>query len=87
MCGSDVGEWEKVLAAIELLRETQEHHQHGDSSPDLIGGALLDGEVQRHLQDGLEPWDAFEQACASLGGAVAEDGPESFCQRQQPGGS
>ena len=78
---------EKVLAAIERLRETQEHHQHGESSPDVIGGALLDGEVQRHLQDGLEPWDAFEQACASLGGAVAEDGPESFCQRQQPGGS
>ena len=78
---------EKVLAAIERLRETQEHHQHGESSPDVIGGALLDGEVQRHLQDGLEPWDAFERACASLGGAVAEDGPESFCQRQQPGGS
>ena len=71
-----------VLKAIERLRETQEHHQHGSSDPDVIGGALLDGEVQRLLQAGLEPWEAFQRACANLGGSIEEDGPESFCQRR-----
>lgn len=71
-----------VLEAIERLRETQDHHQHGSSKPDVIGGALLDGEVQRLLLDGLSPWEAFQTACNSLGGSIEEDGPESFCQRR-----
>ena len=71
-----------VLEAIERLRMTQEHHQHGSSDTDVIGGALLDGEVQRLLLDGLSPWEAFQTACDSLGGSIEEDGPESFCQRR-----
>lgn len=71
-----------VLDAIERLRETQDHHQHGSGDPDVIGGALLDGEVQRFLQEGADPWEAFQNACASLGGRIEEDGPESFCQRR-----
>ena len=72
----------RALEAIERLRETQDHHQHGSSKPDVIGGALLDGEVQRLLLDGLSPWEAFQTACDSLGGSIEEDGPESFCQRR-----
>ena len=70
------------LEAIERLRMTQEHHQHSSSNTDVIGGALLDGEVQRLLLDGLSPWEAFQTACDSLGGSIEEDGPESFCQRR-----
>ena len=71
-----------VETAIKLLRETEEHQQHGSTDPDVIGGDDLETSVQSHLREGMDPWNAFESGCADLGGEVIEDGPESFCRRK-----
>ena len=62
--------------------EIKPNDDNGSGDTDVIGGALLDGEVQRFLQEGVDPWEAFQSACTSLGGRIEEDGPESFCQRR-----
>ena len=72
---------EKVVNAIENLRDSQEHLQHGSNQEDLITGIKLDQEVQQQIQQGLDPWEAFQKGCSKLGGIVEEDGPESFCVR------
>ena len=77
----------KVEQAIARIGDSQEHHQHGDASSDLISGAELDRAVQQQLDLGLEPWQAFEVGCRTLGGQVEEDGPESFCRRRDPTGA
>ena len=68
--------------AIEQLRQTEEHRQHGSSNPDVISGDKLESSVQQQMQLGLDPWDAFRSACEEHGGLIEEDGPESFCRRQ-----
>ena len=58
-----------------------EHNQHAAQPVDVISGQQLEQAVQRQLKQGVDPWDAFQAGCKSLGGHVKEDGPESFCQR------
>jgi hypothetical protein len=58
-----------------------EHNQHSAQPVDVISGQQLEQAVQRQLRQGVEPWEAFQAGCRSLGGHVKEDGPESFCQR------
>ena len=58
-----------------------EHNQHAAEPSDVISGEELEQAVQRQLNQGIEPWDAFQAGCQSLGGWVKEDGPESVCQR------
>ena len=58
-----------------------EHNQHAAQSSDVISGQELDRAVQHQLRQAVEPWDAFQAGCQSLGGQVKEDGPESVCQR------
>ena len=62
-----------------------EHNQHAEEPSDVISGEELEQAVQRQLIQGIEPWDAFQAGCQSLGGWVKEDGPESFCQRPTTG--
>ena len=62
-----------------------EHNQHAAEPSDVISGEELEEAVQRQLIQGIEPWDAFQAGCQSLGGRVKEDGPESFCQRPTTG--
>ena len=76
-----------VEQAIARIGDSQEHHQHGDGRSDVISGSQLDRAVQQQLDRGLEPWQAFEAGCRSLGGQVEEDGPESFCRRRGPTGA
>lgn len=71
-----------IESAINALRSTQEHQQHGASDPDVIAGAELDEAVRDRLVSGMDPWEAFQESCSNLGGAVEEDGPESFCLRR-----
>jgi hypothetical protein len=47
----------------------------------VISGQELNRAVQHQLGQAVEPWDAFQAGCQSLGGQVKEDGPESVCQR------
>ena len=72
---------------IARIGDSQEHHQHGDARSDVISGVELDRAVQQLLDLGLEPWQAFEAGCRTLGGQVEEDGPESFCRRREPTGA
>ena len=74
-----------VESAIEELRSTAEHRQHGESGPDVIQGPDLETAVQSSISAGQDPWDAFLAACRKLGGQVVEEGPESFCRRQSDG--
>ena len=62
-----------------------EHNQHAAQPVDVISGQQLEQAVQRQLKQGVDPWDAFQAGCKSLGGHVKEDGPESFCQRPTTG--
>ena len=62
-----------------------EHNQHAAEPSNVISGEELEQAVQRQLIQGIEPWDAFQAGCQSLGGRVKEDGPESFCQRPATG--
>jgi hypothetical protein len=62
-----------------------EHNQHAAQPVDVISGQQLEQAVQRQLKQGVDPWDAFQAGCKSLGGHVKEDGPESFCQRPATG--
>ncbi len=78
---------DRVEAAIEQLRDTEEHQQHGSTDPNVIAGAELEAAVQKELKAGTDPWDAFQSACRLLGGHVEEDGPESFCRRRSDKGS
>ena len=73
-----------VETAIRQLRDTEEHQPHGSTDPNVISGEELETSVQTHLQDGVDPWTAFQSGCADLGGQVIEDGPESFCRRNVP---
>ena len=77
----------KVEQAIARIGDSQEHHQHGDARSDVISGSELNRAVQQQLDLGLEPWQAFEVGCRTLGGQVEEDGPESFCRRRDPTGA
>ena len=45
-----------VETAIEQLRQTEEHRQHGSSNPDVISGDKLESSVQQQMQLGLDPW-------------------------------
>jgi len=76
-----------VEQAIARIGDSQEHHQHGDARSDVISGSELNRAVQQQLDLGLEPWQAFEVGCRTLGGQVEEDGPESFCRRRDPTGA
>ena len=71
---------ERIEAAIDVLGDAQEHHQHPASHRNGITGTELEQAVQDQLRNGVDPWDAFEAGCRSLGGLVVEDGPESFCK-------
>ena len=71
---------ERIEAAINVLGNAQEHHQHPASNRNGITGTELEQAVQDQLRNGIDPWDAFEAGCRSLGGLVVEDGPESFCR-------
>ena len=86
--------WWKSKAEVQKLRiETGlasfdrgiEHNQHAAQPVDVISGQQLEQAVQRQLRQGVDPWDAFQAGCKSLGGHVKEDGPESFCQRPATG--
>lgn len=72
-----------IETAIERLRDSEQHQQHGASDPDVISGAELEAAVQKRLRSGEDPWDAFRIACEQLGGQLEEDGPESFCRRRR----
>ncbi|QNJ13226.1 hypothetical protein SynA18461_00572 [Synechococcus sp. A18-46.1] len=76
-----------VEQAIARIGDSQEHHQHGAARSDVISGSELNRAVQQQLDLGLEPWQAFEVGCRTLGGQVEEDGPESFCRRRDPTGA
>ena len=72
---------EQVEATIAALGDAQEHHQHPADQTSGISAADLEQAVQTQLKHGVDPWNAFEAGCRSLGGLVIEDGPESFCRR------
>ena len=71
-----------VEQAIARIGDSQQHQQHGETHANVISGTDLDRAVQQQLEQGLEPWQAFEAGCRALGGQVEEDGPESFCRRR-----
>jgi len=71
----------RIEAGLASLDSGSEHNQHAAQPSDVIAGQELEREVQRQLEQGFEPWEAFQAGCKSLGGQVEEDGPESFCQR------
>ena len=71
---------QRVHTALAALDDSQDHRQHGSSHGAVIEGEALNNAVEQKLQQGLEAWSAFEAGCRSLGGAVEEDGPESFCR-------
>ena len=71
---------QRIDAALAALDDSREHRQHGSSHGAVIEGEALNNAVEQKLQQGLEAWSAFEAGCRSLGGAVEEDGPESFCR-------
>ena len=76
---------ERIESAINALGDAQEHHQHPASPRNGITGTELEQAVQDQLRNGVDPWDAFEAGCRSLGGLVVEDGPESFCRPLRTG--
>ena len=76
---------ERIEAAINVLGDAQEHHQHPVGNRNGITGSELEQAVQDQLRNGVDPWDAFEAGCRSLGGLVVEDGPESFCRPLRAG--
>ena len=71
---------QQLNAALATLEASQEHLQHGSHHDNVLEGEALNQAVEQKLQQGLEPWMAFEAGCRSLGGTVEEDGPESFCR-------
>ncbi len=72
----------QVEAGIEGLRQRDhgEHDSHGGLGSN-VPEAQLNRLVDQKLQQGLDDWQAFSQACAELGGQVVEDGPETTCRR------
>ena len=76
---------ERIEAAINVLGDAQEHHQHPVDNRNGITGSELEQAVEDQLRNGVDPWDAFEAGCRSLGGLVVEDGPESFCRPLRAG--
>jgi len=71
----------KVEAAIDALRDREEHHSHGELPAHTVPQAELDAAVQQRIRMGMDPWQAFISGCADVGGTVIEDGPESLCRR------
>ena len=73
---------QQVEAGIEGLRQRDhgEHDSHGGLGSN-VPEAQLNRLVGQKLEQGLDDWQAFSQACAELGGQVVEDGPETACRR------
>ncbi len=66
------------------LNRLSEQERQRDSHGALTHGVpieRLDAEVGRLIAQGMDDWEAFNQACQSLGGRVVQMGPESACQR------
>ncbi len=74
----------KVEAAIDALKDLEEHHNHGDLPAHSVSQADLDRAVKARIAEGLEPWQAFQAGCGDVGGHVEEEGPESLCKRHRP---
>jgi hypothetical protein len=73
---------QQVEAAIDALRDREEHHSHGELPAHTVPQAKLNAAVQQRISMGMDPWQAFIAGCADVGGAVVEEGPESLCRRQ-----
>lgn len=71
-----------VEQAIDQLKDLEEHHNHGELPAHTVPNSALDRAVQRRIQQGMDPWKAFETGCADVGGKVEEEGPESLCRRR-----
>jgi hypothetical protein len=41
---------------------------------------LLNDAVEKHILEGIPPWEAFMAGCSDLGGTIIEDGPETLCK-------
>lgn len=73
---------QQVEAAIDALRDREEHHNHGELPAHTVPQSKLNAAVQQRISMGMDPWQAFIAGCADVGGAVVEEGPESLCRRQ-----
>lgn len=71
-----------IETAIDALKDFEEHHNHGDLPAQSIPSQALNNAVQRRIDEGMEPWQAFVSGCSDLGGRVEENGPESLCRRR-----
>ncbi|MFN5698961.1 MAG: hypothetical protein ACK486_18250 [Cyanobacteriota bacterium] len=74
---------QKAQAGIQSLKgKEKEHDNHGEGElAHSVPVDQLDALVQRRIAAGVNDWQAFQQACAELGGRVVEAGPESACQK------
>lgn len=71
----------RVQAGIQSLEGREREHDGHGSLPHTVSADQLDAEVRRRIADGVDEWQAFQGACAALGGRVVEAGPETACQR------
>jgi hypothetical protein len=71
----------RVQGGLNRLSEQQRQRDgHGALRHD-VPLERLDAEVTRRIAQGMDDFQAFTEACRSLGGRVVEMGPESACQR------
>ncbi len=71
-----------IETAIDSLKDSEEHHNHGALPAHTVPQADLDQAVQQRIAEGMEPWQAFLSGCEDVGGRVEEEGPESLCRRR-----
>jgi len=71
-----------IESAIDALKDSEEHHNHGALPAHTVPQAELDRAVQERIAAGMEPWQAFLSGCEDVGGRVEEEGPESLCRRR-----
>jgi tetratricopeptide (TPR) repeat protein len=63
-----------------LSKAHRDHDSHG-SLPHTVSPEQLDAQVRQRIDQGIDEWTAFQQACRSLGGQIVEAGPETACRR------
>ena len=63
-----------------LSKDHRDHDSHG-SLPHTVSPEQLDAQVRRRIDQGIDEWTAFQQACKALGGQIVEAGPETACRR------
>jgi len=72
----------RIETAIDSLKDSEEHHNHGSLPALSVPQADLDKAVRARIAAGMEPWQAFTSGCEDVGGQVEEEGPESLCRRR-----